>query len=105
MDWVCYSRFTRTRIFSRTRRPVRRKERRRDYDDDDEPDWRPAAKGGSFGPARVGMLLVSISLWMYLGTFALLALFLLIAWAGASIPSALMIITGLLERQPRPSRT
>ena len=49
-----------------------------------------------FGPAKVGMLMVSISLWIYLGTYALLALFLLIAWIGASIPSGLMIVTGLL---------
>lgn len=75
----------------------KKKKKRRDYDedDDDEP-WQPASKGGSFGPAKVGMLLVAISLWLYVGTFALLAFFLMIAWAGASIPSGLMILTGLL---------
>lgn len=73
----------------------RKKKQRRDYDDEDD-DWQPAANRGAFGPAKVGMLMVSISLWMYAATFALLALFLLIAWLGASIPSALMIITGLL---------
>jgi hypothetical protein len=72
----------------------RKKRRRRE--DDDEDDWQPVGNRGSSGPAKVGMLLVSISLWMYASTFALLALFLLIAWLGAAIPSALMIITGLL---------
>jgi LSD1 subclass zinc finger protein len=72
----------------------KKKKKRRDYDDDD--DWQPTGKGGSFGPARVGMLLVGISLWLYVGTFALLAFFLMIAWAGASIPNGLMILTGLL---------
>jgi hypothetical protein len=72
----------------------RRKGRRRDYDEED--DWQPAAKGGSFGPARVGMLMLSISLWIYLATFALLGLFVLIAWMGASIPDGLMIVIGLL---------
>ena len=50
----------------------------------------------AFGPAKVGMLMVSISLWMYLSTFVLMAFFLLIAWIGASIPAGLMIVTGLL---------
>jgi hypothetical protein len=72
----------------------RRKGRRRD--DDDEGDWQPAGKGSSFGPAKVGMLMLSISLWLYVGTFALLGFFLLIAWIGASIPQGLMIATGLL---------
>jgi LSD1 subclass zinc finger protein len=82
--------------------------RRREDDDDDRPrrgkgrrdpdddDWQPAAKASSFGPATVGMLMLSISLWLYLGTFVLLGLFLLIAWIGASIPQGLMIVTGLL---------
>ena len=42
------------------------------------------------------MLMLSISLWLYLGTFVLLGFFLLIAWMGASIPDGLMIVTGLL---------
>ncbi len=75
-------------------RPRKKKgKKRRDYEDED---WQPAATGGSFGPAKVGMLMVSISLWLYLGTYALMALFLLIAWIGASIPNGLMILTGLM---------
>jgi len=78
-------------------RPRKKKKKRRDYDDyDDDDDWRPTDKGSSFGPAKVGMLMVSISLWMYASTFALFAFFLLIAWLGASIPNGLMIVTGLL---------
>jgi LSD1 subclass zinc finger protein len=72
-----------------------RKRPRRD-DDDDEYDRRPSGNRSAYGAAKVGMLLVSISLWLYLGTFALLAFFLLIAWMGASIPNGLMILTGLL---------
>lgn len=73
-----------------------RKKRRSRYDDDDDYDRRPTGNRSAYGAAKVGMLLVSISLWLYLGTFALLALFLLIAWMGASIPNGLLILTGLL---------
>jgi hypothetical protein len=76
-------------------RPRRKKKRRRDYDDY-EDNWRPSGSRAAYGAAKVGMLLVSISLWMYLGTLALLAFFLLIAWVGASIPNGLMIVTGLI---------
>lgn len=72
-------------------RPRRKKKR---HDDDD--DWRPTSSRSSYGAAKVGMLLIVISLWLYLGTFALLALLLLIAWLGASIPTGLMIVPGLL---------
>jgi hypothetical protein len=75
-------------------RPRRKKGRRDDYEEED--DWQPAGKASSFGPARVGMLMLSISLWLYLGTFVLLGFFLLISWIGASIPDGLMIVTGLL---------
>lgn len=71
------------------------KRRPRSDDDDDADDWRPRAAGG-WGAAKVGMLLVSISLWMYLGTFAFLTFFLLIGWLGAVIPKSLMILLGLL---------
>lgn len=73
----------------------KKKKKRRDYDNEDD-DWQPVANRGAFGAAKVGMLMVSISLWMYLSTFALMAFFLLIAWIGASIPAGLMIVTGLL---------
>jgi hypothetical protein len=71
------------------------KRRPRSEDNDDADDWRPRAASG-WGAAKVGMLLVSISLWIYLGTFAFLTFFLLIAWLGAVIPNGLMILLGLL---------
>lgn len=79
-------------------RPRRKRTRRRDDEDDDFDiaERRPAGNRSAYGAAKIGMLLVSISLWLYLGTFALLGLFLLIAWMGASIPTGLMILTGLL---------
>jgi LSD1 subclass zinc finger protein len=74
-------------------RPRRKKGRRRDYDEED--DWQPAGKSG-VGAAKVGMLMIVISLWLYFGTFVLLGLLLLIAWLGASIPNGLLIVPGLL---------
>ena len=73
-----------------------RKRPRRDDDEEDEYDRRPSGNRSAYGAAKVGMLLVSISLWLYMGTFALLGFFLLLAWMGASIPEVLMILTGLL---------
>jgi LSD1 subclass zinc finger protein len=72
--------------------------RRRDYDDEDDDydNYRSSGKQGGFGPAKTGTMLLSISLWMYFGTFALLAFFLLLAWVGVSIPNGLMIVIGLL---------
>jgi hypothetical protein len=62
-------------------RRKKKKKRRRDYDDDD--DWQPRGRSNPFGPAKVGVLLLSISFWMYLASFALIALYILIAWAGS----------------------
>jgi hypothetical protein len=73
-----------------------------DYDDgpryrrgrrDDRDDDRPRTPAG---PAKVGIQLIGISFWLYLGTFGVLALMLLLAWAGVPIPSGLMILPGLL---------
>ena len=75
----------------------RGKKKRRDDDDDDDDDWHdsPSRKGNTFGPAKVGMQLLGISLWIYLGTFAMLILFVLLAWVGVGIPSALLLLLGL----------
>jgi LSD1 subclass zinc finger protein len=70
------------------------KKRRRDYDDD-EDDWQPAGKAGA-GPAKVGALMLVISLWMYFATFAVLALFMFIAWLGGYVSTGLMVIPGIL---------
>jgi LSD1 subclass zinc finger protein len=75
----------------------RRRRRRRPRDDyDDDYDDRPSRRKAGFGPAKVGALLLSISLWMYLGVFGILALFVLVAWADGDLPEALATITGLI---------
>ncbi len=79
--------------YPRRKKPGKRPPR--SDEDDDADDWRPRVPGG-WKSAKVGMLLVSISLWMYLGTFAFLTFFLLIGWLGAVIPNGLMILLGLL---------
>jgi hypothetical protein len=70
-----------------------RRKPRRDEDYDDRPENDPKA---GFAAARTGALLLAISLWMYLGVLGLLTLLVLIAWAGGSVPSALMVLTGLI---------
>lgn len=73
-------------------RPRRKKGHRRDYEEED--DWQPAGKSGA-GSAKVGMLMLVISLWLYFATFAVLALFMLIAWVGGYISTGLMVIPGI----------
>lgn len=73
-------------------RPRKRRKGRRD-DDEDEP--RPKAAKGSLGIARVGLLLILISLGLYLAGISLHLLFLFIAWLGGSIPNGLILMTGL----------
>lgn len=67
----------------------RKKKRGRDDDDD-------RGRGNSFKPAKIGALLLSISFWMYLGTYGILALFILLFWADTVVPEALATITGLI---------
>jgi len=77
----------------------RRRGRRDDYDDgydDDYDDDRPRPKGNPFGPAKVGTLLVSISLWIYMGVFGLLSLFVVIGWSGGDMPEAIATLTGIV---------
>jgi len=79
-------------------RPRKKKSRRDDEDEDDEDDRpRKKASGGSaFGLARVGVLLVLISLGLYLGAMGLQLLFLGIAVIGGVIPSGMSLLTGLV---------
>lgn len=73
-------------------RPNRRRKRRDDYDD--EPT--PPDKKAPYRRAKVGALLVMISLWIYLGSLGLMALFVLLLWAGASFgEGGLFILPGL----------
>jgi hypothetical protein len=73
-----------------------RKKKRRSGDEDD--DW---AESGSrkvtgAGPAKSGMLMVSISFWIQMGVFALMGVFMLVGWLGGFIPFSMMIIPGIL---------
>lgn len=69
------------------------KKKRRRYDDEEES-WQPGPRGGGgFGSGKTGALLMSISFWLNLGAYGLIALYALIAWimvlaASASSPSS-----------------
>jgi len=64
----------------------RKKKKRRDYDD---------GTRRSVGPARTGVLLLSISMWLYGGSVALLAFFLLLGWMGVGLGYGLFVLPGL----------
>jgi hypothetical protein len=55
---------------------------------------RPSGEGG--GPARVGLLLLAISLWCYLGSLGTLVFFLLLLWVGVGLPYGLFALPGLV---------
>jgi hypothetical protein len=72
---------------SRKKRKKKKKRRR----DDDDDDWYPqgGGGGGAFGKGRTASLLMSISFWLNLGAFGILALYMLIGWvAGNSLSSS-----------------
>lgn len=69
-----------------------RNKRRRDEDEDD---WQPAGRTGA-GAAKIAVLMLIISLWLYFGTYAILALYMFIAWVGGYISTGLMVIPGIL---------
>jgi hypothetical protein len=73
-------------------RPRRRGRGRDRYDDDFERRGNPKA---GFGRAKIGVLLIQISLWLYLSVFAICALLVLLAWARA-IGSGIAILPGLV---------
>ncbi len=93
-------------------RPRSRRRSRDEDDDDDRPrskkrkygrsreeeDWAESGKKrvSGAGPAKIGMLMLVISLGLYLGTFLLLTFYALLAWIGVYLPSGLMIVPGLL---------
>lgn len=77
--------------------PRKKKKKRRDYDDDYGDGWpQPKPKPAGFGPAKTGALLLGIGAWTYMGTFGLLALLSLIAWAGNERPGGIMVLAGLV---------
>jgi hypothetical protein len=69
-------------------RPRKKKKRRRDYDDDDD-------RRRSVGPAKTGLLLLSISLWIYGGAVALVAFFMLLGWLGLGLGYFMFVIAGI----------
>lgn len=75
-------------------RPRKKKGKKRRYEDDEEDDWQPAPRArGGFANGKTGALLMSISFWLNLGAYGLIALYALIAWimvlaASASSPSS-----------------
>ena len=72
----------------------RRKKAKKKRDDDDDRPRRKAAAGG--GTGRAATLMLTLSLGLYAGTFALLALFAFLALLGMSIPSGLLLVTGIV---------
>src|SRR5207244_1222904 len=95
-----------------------------DYDDDDRPrgrrrdrdddyDDRPRKRGrrkrrdvwdeldahdrtATFRRGKLACLLLSISIWLYMGALGVLTLFFILTWAGASISPNLFILPGLV---------
>ena len=74
----------------RSRRERGRRKRRRSWDD-----YEAIERAGAFRRGRVACLLLSISIWLYMGSLGVLTLFGLLAWAGAGIEGNLMVIPGL----------
>jgi hypothetical protein len=71
---------------------------RRDDDYDDEYDDRPRRESDGRGAAKVGTLLVSISLWIYLGIYGVVSFIVLLAvmQAGLSALDVLGTIAGIV---------
>jgi F0F1-type ATP synthase membrane subunit c/vacuolar-type H+-ATPase subunit K len=70
----------------------RSKSKKRRYadedDDEDDEDWHSSPKkkkkgAAGFGNAKVGVLLLNISFWLYGASLALIAFFIFLAWTGA----------------------
>lgn len=74
--------------------PRGRRRDREDDEDDDRPRKKKRVPGAS---AKTALLLSSISLGLYFATFALIALFVFLAWVGVGyIPLGVMILPGIL---------
>jgi hypothetical protein len=70
--------------------------RKKSRDDDDEDDRPRKIAGSKLGIARIGMLLILISLGLFAATLGLQSLFILVALIGGVIPGGMSIITGLM---------
>lgn len=67
-----------------------------DYDDDDYFDDGPQRRRNPFGAAKIGLLLLSISMWLYVATFGFLVLVAILAWSESVSAINLIKIPGLL---------
>jgi hypothetical protein len=77
-----------------------RRKRRRDDDDyddgyDDYPDRR-SDKGAPYRRGAVGVLLIAISFWIYLGVFGFLTLTGLVLWTSDKLSEGLLVVSGIL---------
>ncbi len=80
---------------ARKKRGTKTKKRTR-YEDDGDDDWQPQARnGGPFAKGKTGALLLSISFWLNLAAYGLLALYALIFW---------IMVNGSSSSGPSPSR-
>lgn len=71
-----------------------RPRRRGRYRDDDDYD-RPPDRRAPFRRAKIGTLLLSISLWLYLSALGVTTLFFIVVWLGGDPPVGLILIPGL----------
>jgi LSD1 subclass zinc finger protein len=71
-------------------RPRRKKKKRRPVYEEDG-DGKP-----SVGPARTGLTLLSVSLWMYGGAVGLLAFYLFLGWVGLGFGYGMFLIPGFV---------
>ena len=72
-------------------RGKRRRSRRRDFDDD----YGTSDRGSPFRRGKVACLLLSISIWLYMGAMGVLTLFGLLFWTGSGVSPNLLLIPGL----------
>ncbi len=89
-------------------KPKKKKKKKRAADEDDDEDWRPrpgSNKRGAFAKGKVGALLLSISCWLNLGAFGLLALYVLIAWVGLIVATNSTPSTSSSPPPPRSERS
>lgn len=91
-------------------RPKKKKKKKRRGDDDGFPEWRPANKAaGAFRTAKNGARLASIAFWLNCSAYALIALYMFIAFVmvntgssmglggmGQDTAEVLMVLPGLL---------
>jgi hypothetical protein len=70
-------------------KPRKKKKKKKKRSDDDDDEWMPSSGNrGAFAKGKTGALLISISFWLNLGSYGLLALYALIAWVALNVESS-----------------